>query len=70
MVREIKERFGFVHDVNEQALVQLPIDGKPVTLDVTEPLKGACKTVLKPIIDAVRQMVSKFDPGNSRLQRQ
>ncbi len=62
MVREIKERFGFVHDVNEQALVQLPIDGKPVTLDVTEPLKGACKTVLKPIIDAVRQMVSKFDP--------
>ena len=29
MAREIKERHGFVHDVNERAEVTLPIDGRP-----------------------------------------
>src|SRR6202034_590929 len=29
MSREIKEQFGFVHDAREQAVVPLPVDGKP-----------------------------------------
>jgi rod shape-determining protein MreB and related proteins len=62
MIREIKERFGFVHDVNEVAIAELPVDGKPRKFDLTEPLKGACQCVVKPIVEAVRQMVSKFDP--------
>ena len=69
MVREIKERFGFVHDVNEQAMVELPVDGKPRKLDVTEPLKAACKTVVKPIVDAVRSMVARFDPEFQQRMR-
>lgn len=62
MVREIKEKHGFVHDVNEKAVVTLPVNGKPQQFDVTEPLKKACLTFVPPIIDALRGLVAKFDP--------
>lgn len=70
MVREIKERHGFVHDVNETAVVELPVDGKPRKVDVSEPLKAACRTVVQPIVDAVRQLVGKFDPEFQQRLRQ
>jgi rod shape-determining protein MreB len=62
MVREIKEKYGYVHDVNESATVPLPVNGKPTPMDVTEPLKAACQTIVKPIVDSIREMVSRFDP--------
>ncbi len=62
MLREIKEKYGFVNDVNEQALVNLPMDGKPTPHDVTEPLKAACLSLVGPVVDAVRKLVGKFDP--------
>jgi rod shape-determining protein MreB len=62
MLREIKERHGFVNTNGEQALVNLPVDGKPTPHDVTEPLKAACLALVNPIVDAVRKLVSKFDP--------
>ncbi len=62
MAREIKEKHGFVHDVNERAIVQLPVSGIPQSFDVTEPLKEACKSIVQPIIDGIRELVSQFDP--------
>lgn len=62
MVREIKEKYGFVHDVNDQALVSLPVAGKPTPVDVTGPLKAACTTLVGPVVEAVRGLVGKFDP--------
>ncbi len=70
MIRDFKERFGFVHDVNEQAIVQLPVNGKPTSFDVTEPLKNACLTLVTPIVDAVREMVGQFDPEYQQRLRQ
>ncbi|OWK44963.1 rod shape-determining protein [Fimbriiglobus ruber] len=69
MIREIKERFGFVHDVNETAVAELPVGGRPQKLDVTEPLKAACRTVVKPVVDAVRQMIARFDPEFQQRMR-
>lgn len=62
MAREIKEKYGFVHDVNEKAVVSLPVAGKPKQFDVTDALKGACKTIVTPIVEGLRQLIAKFDP--------
>jgi rod shape-determining protein MreB and related proteins len=62
MAREIKEKYGFVHDVNEKAVVSLTVAGKPKQFDVTEALKSACKTIVTPIVDGLRQLIAKFDP--------
>jgi rod shape-determining protein MreB len=66
MVREIKERHGFVHDVNESALITLPVDGVPTEFDVTEMLKDACKSIVQPMVDGVRQVVARVNPKYQR----
>jgi rod shape-determining protein MreB len=60
--REIKEKFGFVHDGNEKAVVTLLVHGKPKALDVTEPLKAACRTIVPPILEALNELILRFDP--------
>jgi rod shape-determining protein MreB len=62
MAREIKEKYGFVHDVNEKALVMLPVDGKPRQFDVTVPLKEACQTIVPPILQGLRELIARLDP--------
>jgi rod shape-determining protein MreB len=62
MAREIKEKYGFVHDVNEKAIVTLPVDGKPKQFDVTAPLKEACKTIVPPILQGLRELIARLDP--------
>jgi len=62
MAREIKEKHGFVHDVNEKAVVTLRVQGKPTQVDVTQPLQEACRTIVDPIIAGIRELVARFDP--------
>lgn len=62
MVRELKERHGFVNDMSDAAVVSLPVAGKPTQMDVTEPLKAACMTIVGPIVEAVRGLIGRFDP--------
>jgi rod shape-determining protein MreB and related proteins len=70
MVRELKERHGFVNELSEAAVVTLPVGGKPTQLDVMEPLKAACNTIVGPIVDAVRGLISRFDPEFQQRMRQ
>lgn len=62
MVRELKERHGFVNDMSDAAIVSLPVAGRPTQMDVTEPLKAACMTLVGPIVEAVRGLIGRFDP--------
>jgi rod shape-determining protein MreB len=62
MAREIKEKYGFVHDVNEKALVMLPVRGKPKQFDLTAPLQEACRTLVPPIVQGLRELIARFDP--------
>jgi rod shape-determining protein MreB len=66
MAREIKERHGFVHDLNENIVVTFPVDGVPTQVDVTGPLKRACQSLVEPILDGVRKVISRFDPEFQR----
>lgn len=62
MAREIKEKYGFVHDVNEKAVVNLPVEGKPRPFDLTVPLKTACQMIVAPIIQGLRELIARIDP--------
>lgn len=62
MAREIKEKYGFVHDSNERAIVTLPVNGTPTKIDVTAVLKDACRVLVPPIIDGLRELIGRFDP--------
>jgi rod shape-determining protein MreB len=69
MIREIKERHGFVNELGEAAIVHLPVNGKPTPIDVTEPLKAACQTIVTPIVDAIQSLVCRFDPEFQQRMR-
>jgi rod shape-determining protein MreB and related proteins len=62
MAREIKEKYGFVHESNEKVLVMLAVNGKPKQFDVTEPLKASCRALVVPLLDGLRTLISRFDP--------
>lgn len=66
MARQIKEKHGFVHDVNEKAVVTLPVAGRPTEIDVTDSLREACRTIVEPIVQGIQGAVSRFDPEFQR----
>lgn len=62
MAREIKEKFGFVHDLGEKVVVTLTAKGRPKPYDVTQPLKAACQSIVQPIVDGLCEVIAKLDP--------
>src|SRR6185436_3409729 len=42
MVKDIKERWSYLGEPSERAIVQLPVDGKPTSFDLTREVKQAC----------------------------
>ena len=62
MARDIKEQYGYVHDVEETAPVVLPINGVPQKIDVAKPLQEACRTIVPPLVDALKGLIAGFDP--------
>ncbi|MFO1052859.1 MAG: MamK family actin-like protein [Planctomycetota bacterium] len=62
MVKEIKERYSFLGDAPERALVTLPVDGRPTEFDVTESVKQACSILVEPIIQGLKKLIGSFDP--------
>lgn len=66
MVRQIKEKYGFVGDSEERVVVTLPIKGKPTQLDVTDHLKQACEKLVPPIVECIVELVARFDPEIQR----
>lgn len=62
MVRDAKERFSFVHDVNDKAIINWPDkDGHPTDFDITVQLKDACRQLVPPIVQGLRKLVSTYD---------
>jgi rod shape-determining protein MreB len=61
LAREIKETWGCAHDSPDPALVTFPVDGMPKQYDLTAPLADACQMIVQPIVEAVRELVSRFD---------
>ena len=62
MVREIKEKYGFVSDPHQHCVVTLTENGRPGEYDITEALQTACTGIVPPIVGAVHQLIGSFDP--------
>ncbi len=62
MAREVKEKYAFVHDINEKVVLSLPTTGKLKQFDVTFLLKDACKKMARPIVTGIQRVVAKYDP--------
>jgi rod shape-determining protein MreB len=62
MARELKEKHGFVHNLNEKVVVTLPTTGRPQPFDITELLKEACAIMVQPIMDGVSELLGRLDP--------
>jgi rod shape-determining protein MreB len=62
MVRQWKEQFSFVGESPEEIKVVIPVDGKPLLHDIKADVKRACESILPAIVEAVTQMIARFDP--------
>ena len=43
-------------------MVELPVDGKPTSFDLTDQLRAACSILIEPILQGIKKLVSTFDP--------
>lgn len=62
MVKKIKEKYGYVVTITEPVQISLNTHGIPNTYDITDFLKESCEKFIRPISQAVHQLVGSFDP--------
>lgn len=70
MVREIKERHSFVHNVTRSVSAVFPVNGKPGVFDVTNELKSACESIVPEIVEAVKKLIATYDPEFQEMLRE
>jgi len=62
MCKTFKEQYGFVSDARDKVEVLIPVNGKPTPHDITAELKQACELLVKPILEAIHNLISSFNP--------
>jgi len=62
MIKEMKERHASVSDNMIPATVELPVNGKPTTFDITKEMRTACNSIVKPMVEGLGNLIATFDP--------
>ncbi|MFN0243788.1 MAG: MamK family actin-like protein [Planctomycetota bacterium] len=62
MIRQMKEKYSSVSDNMIPVLVDLPVEGKPQQFDLTKEMRQACLSIVPPMVEGLRQLISTFDP--------
>jgi len=62
MVRDWKEKYSFVGDAAQKAIVTAPVKGVPTELDITNEIKAACETLVAPIIETMLDLLARVEP--------
>ena len=69
MIKNIKEKHGFVVGSNEKVQVEFTVNGRPKMFDITANVKTSCAKMIPEMVEAIRQLVGSFDPEfQSRLR--
>ena len=62
MVRDFKEKFSSVSKNMDQAVVTMPVAGKPQEFDITEIVYKACYSMVPPTVSALQDLIATYDP--------
>jgi rod shape-determining protein MreB len=62
MIKSIKERHSNVSRNAPMVVVELPVEGKPLPFDLTDPIRKACIGIVQPIVEGLAQLIATFDP--------
>ncbi len=62
IIRNIKEKYGYVSEVSELVKVKLTKRGIPAEYNITEILRESCLKLANPISKAIQELVGSFDP--------
>ena len=64
MARRWKEDYSFVGTSapDEPIIVDFSIEGKAMSLDITDCIQAACETIVSPIVDSVKQLIAGSNP--------
>jgi rod shape-determining protein MreB len=62
MVRDWKEKFSFVGDAPQKAVVTAPVKGVPTELDITNDMKTACETIVAPVVETMLDLLARVEP--------
>jgi rod shape-determining protein MreB len=42
--------------------VELPVDGKPTSFDITDDMRTACRSIVPEIVKGLSELIATFDP--------
>ena len=64
MARRWKEQYSFVSTSTPDApvMVDFSIEGKAMTLDITDCIQNACESIVDPIVENVKALISESNP--------
>ena len=62
MVRQWKEKHGFVGKNQKAVKVTAPVKGQPTELDITDQLQAACESLVEPLGETMRDLLPRIEP--------
>ncbi len=62
MIKEIKERYASVADNMVPVTIELPVNGKPTSFDITEEMRKCCRSIVPPMVEGLGKLIATFDP--------
>lgn len=62
MVRGWKEDGSFVGQSKTPVVVTAPVNGKPTQIDITDPMRMACESILPPVVESMLDLLSRVQP--------
>jgi rod shape-determining protein MreB len=62
MIKEIKERYASVAENMIPVTIELPVNGKPTTFDITSEMRKACNSIVPPMVEGLGNLIATFDP--------
>jgi rod shape-determining protein MreB and related proteins len=61
-VRQLKEKFSFLGQIEGQVRVEIPVNGKPVVHDIKDEVHRACASILPALVETTTEMIARIDP--------